>query len=126
MQTATLRILIGMALVALENFSKGLDYDKALLAGTSSLTGSNGDGAGSSTASSSSSGSPAAGSSNGSEPSGSSSASSQAEAQQQQPLPPPEPLSGDLQLAVLFRSQKKQLLLDVIAGLAEKLKQVGL
>jgi len=135
MQTATLRILIGMALVALENFSTGLDYDKALLAGTSSPTASNGDGASSSSASSSSSssssGSPDAGSSNGSHPSFSSSASSQAEAQQQQqqaqqPLPPPEPLSGDLQLAVLFRSQKKQLLLDVIAGLAQKLKQVCL
>jgi hypothetical protein len=123
LQTATLRILIGMALVALQNFSAGLDYDTALLAGTSSSssstaaadTGTNGNGASSSAA--------AAAAAAGEEPA----AGNGAEQQQQAAAAAAaavEPLTGDMQLAVLFRSQKKQLLLDVIAGLAEKVKQV--
>lgn len=109
-QTATLRILIGMALVALQNFSTGLEYDQALLTGSQ-------------TNSSSSSSVGRDGGSDG----GSSAADSQSPSQQpEQPSMPAEPLVGDMQLAVLFRSQKKQLLLDVIAGLADKLKKVGL
>jgi hypothetical protein len=104
MQTATLRILIGMALVALQNFSTGLDHDKARLAGTSTTSNGNG----TSSSSSSSSGGAASGNGTG---------SSDVQAQQ-------EALTPEMQLAVLFRSQKKQLLLDVITGLADKLKQV--
>ena len=106
-QTATLRILLGMALVALQSFKAGLDHDKALLSGTPTTSSSNGDG--------------------GSSSSGSSGGSSAAGDVQSLPegLAAAEALSGDMQLAVLFRSQKKQLLLDVISGLAEKLKQVG-
>ena len=106
-QTATLRILLGMALVALQSFKAGLDHDKALLSGIPTTSSSNGDG--------------------GSSSSGSSGGSSAAGDVQSLPegLAAAEALSGDMQLAVLFRSQKKQLLLDVISGLAEKLKQVG-
>jgi hypothetical protein len=103
MQTATLRILIGMALVALQNFSTGLDHDKARLAGTSTTSNGNG-----TSSSSSSSGGAASGNGTG---------SSDVKAQQ-------EALTPEMQLAVLLRSQKKQLLLDVITGLADKLKQV--
>jgi hypothetical protein len=94
-----------MALVALQSFKAGLDHDKALLSGGSSSS-SNGDGGSS----------------------GGSNAGSSAAGDVQSPVEgsaAAEALSRDMQLAVLFRSQKKQLLLDVISGLAEKLKQVG-
>lgn len=120
LQTATLRILIGMTLVALQNFSAGLDLDKALLAGTSSSSSTaanasnNGNGTSSSASSSAAAAAPAG---NGAEQVQQAPAAAAAAAAV-------EPLTGDMQLAVMFRSQKKQLLLDVISGLAEKLKQV--
>jgi hypothetical protein len=87
LQTATIRILIGMAMAALQNFSTGLEPDLALLNGSSS--------------------------------SSSEAGLSQEQQQQQQELTP------EMRTALVFRSQRKQLLVDVIAVLAEKLKQVG-
>jgi hypothetical protein len=86
LQTATIRILIGMAMAALQNFSTGLEPDLALLSGSSS----------------------------------SSSESGQSQEQQQQ-----QELTPEMRTALVFRSQRKQLLLDVISVLAEKLKQVS-
>jgi hypothetical protein len=86
LQTATIRILIGMAMAALQNFSTGLEPDLALLNGSSS--------------------------------SSSEAAPSQAQQQQQE-------LTPEMRTALVFRSQRKQLLVDVISVLAEKLKQVG-
>jgi hypothetical protein len=119
-----------MALVALQNFSAGLEFDQALLTGTSSNSSnsnSNGDG-GAGSSSSSPGGGSSSGTGSAAPGASSSNSSSQADAQQQQPQQQQQqaavPLTGDMQLAVLFRSQKKQLLLDVISGLAEKLNQV--
>ncbi|WIA31032.1 hypothetical protein OEZ86_001070 [Tetradesmus obliquus] len=89
-ETATIRILIGMAMAALQNFSTGLEQDLALLSGSSS-----------------------------------SSSSEAGQTQEQQPQPQQQQeLTPEMRTAVLFRSQRKQLLLDVISVLAEKLKQV--
>lgn len=77
-----------MAMVALQNFSTGVDTDLELLAGTANS---------------------------------SSSTSSNGGNQQQEQQPP---LTPEMRMALQFRSQRKQLLVDVIAALAGKLKQV--
>jgi hypothetical protein len=110
-QVATIRILVGMAMVALQNFSTGLEQDLNRLAGKPT-----------SSSSSSSSSSGSSGSSGGTEPQPS---IEQQQDQQQQQQQQQEALSPDMQLALLFRSQRKQLLVDVISQLAKKLKQVG-
>ncbi|KAF8068228.1 SETD3 [Scenedesmus sp. PABB004] len=88
-EAATLRVLIGVAMVALQNFSCGVDPDLAALQGRPPGGGGGGDGGGGGGG-----GAPAAS------------------------------LSPDMCLALSFRSQRKQLLVDVIAALADKLKQV--
>jgi hypothetical protein len=90
LQTATIRILIGMAMTALQNFSTGLEADLALLNGSSS----------------------------------SSSSEAGQDSQQQQQQQQQQELTPEMRTALVFRSQRKQLLLDVISVLAEKLKQV--
>ncbi len=117
LQTATIRVLIGMAMVALQNFSTGLEHDLALLEGKTTTSSSSSSSDGSSNGSSSQM--PGSGSSNSSGSGGGSQAQ-----QQEQEQAASVPLTPEMQLAVLFRSQRKQLLVDVIAALADRLKQV--
>jgi hypothetical protein len=56
---------------------------------------------------------------------GSSSSSEADLSQEQQQQQQQQELTPEMRTALVFRSQRKQLLVDVIAVLAEKLKQVG-
>eukprot|EP00879_Flechtneria_rotunda_P001900 GHRR01002073.1.p1 GENE.GHRR01002073.1~~GHRR01002073.1.p1 ORF type:complete len:603 (+),score=223.44 GHRR01002073.1:581-2389(+) len=100
-EVASIRILIGMAMVALQNFSTGLEHDLALVSGTAQTA------AASSSDSSSSTG------------------SHQRQQQSSNAERAVASLPPEMQLAVSFRSQRKQLLVDLITALADQLKQVS-
>ena len=101
---AALRTLSGLCLIALSQFTTSLADDRQALDAGGTTTGK--------------------GSSGGSSSSDSGAAQQQERQQQQQRQQEEEwqPLSADLRLALLFRMEKKQLLLDALDVLSGRIK----